>query len=107
MEFYSIKQVITKKKKKKNSSKGYWRSNRLQKAFIKCLPYSESCLKMSNDMNEICDEAYIGPLCQTCKINFAKFGGSLCMHCPNTEINILFTIIIALLIIAFLSLYIK
>ena len=67
------------------------------------MPFTDSCLEKSG----ICDQAYVGPLCQTCNINFAKFGGNQCAHCFNSQINILFTIIVALLIIIVLSLYIK
>ena len=77
----------------------------LQKSMTKCLPFSDSCLETSK--SEICDKAYVGPLCQTCNIHFAKFGGVQCLRCPNSQINFLLIILIALMIALFLTFYIK
>ena len=82
---------------------GYWRSNIFQKVLTKCMPFSDSCLEKS----EICDKGYVGPLCQTCNLNFSKFGSTHCSHCPNPQINFVMTIIITLMIIIFLSFYIR
>ena len=71
----------------------------------KCLPFSDSCLETSK--SEICDKAYVGPLCQTCNIHFAKFGGVQCLRCPNSQINLLLIFLIALMIALFLTFYIK
>ena len=87
--------------------KGYWKSNLLIKSFTKCLPYSDSCLETTYYGNKICDQGYIGPLCQTCNVNFAKFGGSQCSTCPNKKSNFVLVLFIGIAILLFLSLYIK
>ena len=86
---------------------GYWRSNRLKKSFTKCMPFSDSCLEINNYVDDICGNGYLGPLCQTCKNNFAKFGGNVCTKCPINQINYLLIFVIAILIIIFLSFYIR
>ena len=111
MEVYLIKKVILSFVKNMIKwiylIKGYWKSSLLIKSFIKCLPYSDSCLETTDYGNKICDKGYIGTLCQTCNVNFAKFGASECSICPNKKTNFLLVLFIGIAILLFLSLYIK
>ena len=107
MEIYLTKQVRILNYLISIYKKGYWRSNRFQKVFTECMPFSDSCLEISDYVSDICEKAYLGPLCQTCNLNFAKFGGIRCLKCPDNRINSLMIIFIIIFIIVFLSFYIK
>ena len=85
MEFYIINQVYDYSRKQiylNMIKKGYWKADTLTKNIYPCAPFPDSCLgAFDNNTSQICDIGYIGPLCQTCDHNFAKYGGKQCGPC--------------------------
>ena len=79
----------------------------MTKNIYDCAPFADSCLALNNDTFKICDIGYIGPLCQTCDQNFAKYGGSQCGPCFSKEKNYLIIIATFIGFIILLSIYIK
>ena len=84
---------------------GFWRSSILSTQFYQCLPNSESCQNTITD--SICTSFYIGPLCQTCDKNFAKYNGKYCQKCYEKSYNIFLLILMALLFTANFGINIK
>ena len=88
---------------------GYWLGGNLTnnvKAY-KCFPYESSCLASNIPMNTICNEGYLGPLCQTCMKNYAKYGGLQCSNCYSKNVNYLVFILSFLAFTIFLLIYLK
>jgi len=78
----------------------------MTKNIYPCTPLPDSCLPL-NDYTEICESGYIGPLCQSCDHNFAKYGGKQCEPCFSTERNYVIIIFTFIGFIILLCLYIK
>jgi len=88
---------------------GYWLYGNLSnnvKAY-KCFPYGSSCLASNISMNTICEEGYLGPLCQTCMNNYAKYGGLQCSSCYSKNINYLVIVLSFLAFTIILLIYLK
>jgi hypothetical protein len=91
-------------------NQGYWKANSVTKNIYPCAPFSDSCLALNNETYEaysICERGYIGPLCQTCDQNFAKYGGKECRVCFTKWTNYVIIIIIAFACTILLSIYIR
>ena len=68
-------------------NKGFWKDNDYSEKLYECLPNKVLCLPDKINHEEICDKKYVGPLCQTCNINFSKFGSFKCMPCYSKGLN--------------------
>ena len=72
------------------------------------MPNTILCLPYKYIPSEICDNKYIGPLCQTCNKNFAhQFGSFECTQCYSKKTNYVLIIIIIILFTVFLAIYIR
>jgi len=107
MEFYLINQVYIIYHFFIKIKKGYWKANILTKNIYPCAPFPNSCLEINNNTHNICETGYIGPLCQTCDHNFAKYGGKLCGSCYSKEKNYILLIATFIAFLIILSIYIK
>ena len=88
---------------------GYWLDGNLINNVkpYRCFPYGSSCLASNISMNTICEEGYLGPLCQTCMKNYAKYGGLQCSSCYSKNVNYLVFILSFLAFTIFLLIYLK
>lgn len=85
---------------------GYWRSDSFVKKIYSCSPFSGSCLPQEKYFSNICDPAYIGPLCQTCNLGYGK-KGIYCDICYNTMNDMIVILLIFLAFTIILVVYIK
>ena len=89
--------------------KEYWidkNSTKIIKPY-KCFPYGPSCIRSYAFNGTICQEGYIGPLCQSCIKDYAKSGGLKCSPCYSKNVDYLIVILMFLAFIIFLMIYLR
>lgn len=81
---------------------GYWRANNNSLTLYLCLPILDNCLGSNSNPDNICENNFVGPLCQTCARGYAKYGADKCYPCYSESTNSF--IIVALAFVLFIML---
>ena len=89
---------------------GYWRSHNKTDNFIDCL-HPPACrgydkVKFTDNTGN-CSQGYTGKLWADCQVNFSRSGSYQCSKCPNTAINIIRLLLIAIGYIIWLVIMVK
>ena len=91
----------------KNLVLGYWKENENSTKLYACLPYATSCLRSEPHNFTHCQDGFVGPLCQSCKIGYAKYDGVKCGACYSYKENIIMIALVTFGLFLFLIFYIR
>ena len=86
---------------------GYWKENANSTKLYSCTPRSDSCLFSLPTPYTICENGYIGPLCQTCDAYHSKYVANACYTCYSEKVSYILFCLIALCFMIVLAIYIK